>query len=521
MSFAVTRLVMKNLLCILSLLLCGAAWLPITAYAQNFDETWKEFLENDKVSNVSALHRPDKRFDKENYIKYLLINTNNEFCGSEVNKAELLVDEILTFGPEVQDAVPGYTGKFKGLQTQIASYYTVDSLWRQFLVDDQVKIEDLERVERASKLCEKETAAKLTYMSAYNYLCLGDMSKAADIFENRTLKLAEKTSLKIEDVEGLPARVSKMKSFFQAMPKLEQAWQEYVATGVSPGVEVSLPPFLCNIEPKIKELVLKGLHDPCEVGRSSLSNIDELLTRAGAVSTIEFENGVDELRELVEQTETNLDNLNREWTAFVDSGEVDVSITYTYQFCETEPLIQAYLLDGFSFVCGLAESNLETIDSLRRRTKVPLSKETKDKIKELKEVREEYRQNGTDIEAIWLLFVANDDHLLADYNSTDQYCDHVQEVKDWTMRGLTQDCEGGLNYLEQIEAFNEKFDFKFYAVLECRIQKLRIKIYDCRFSMIDELAKLEAEGSSYDERLGELMEEYGMGERPLECQEAE
>ena len=45
----------------------------------NFDETWKEFLENNKISNMSELVRPDKQYNKPEYAKYLLMNTKRLF----------------------------------------------------------------------------------------------------------------------------------------------------------------------------------------------------------------------------------------------------------------------------------------------------------------------------------------------------------------------------------------------------------------------------------------------------------
>ncbi len=90
-------------------------------------------------------------------------------------------------------------------------------------------------------------------------------------------------------------------------------------------------------------------------------------------------------------------------------------------------------------------------------------------------------------------------------------------VKDWTMKGLSGTCEEGIQYLEQIEEVNQTFEWVFYEELECRVQKLRFKVWDCRYQALQKLARLEASPDSYEERLEELMEEYGMKERPEVC----
>jgi len=65
-----------------------------SGFAQSFEETWKEFLDDDKISNISTLTRPNKVTDKADYAKYLLMNTNSRFCQSEVDRAEDLLKEL-------------------------------------------------------------------------------------------------------------------------------------------------------------------------------------------------------------------------------------------------------------------------------------------------------------------------------------------------------------------------------------------------------------------------------------------
>ena len=59
-------------------LIIGIFFISATTFSQtvNFDETWKEFLENNKISNMSKLIKPDKVYDRPDYAKYLLMNTS-------------------------------------------------------------------------------------------------------------------------------------------------------------------------------------------------------------------------------------------------------------------------------------------------------------------------------------------------------------------------------------------------------------------------------------------------------------
>ena len=213
------------------------------------------------------------------------------------------------------------------------------------------------------------------------------------------------------------------------------------------------------------------------------------------------------------QDETKLSALDKAWKAFIPDNKVRI-IDYGYEYCSKEALIRAYIMDGFGSVCTFAEEMLLKIDSLQRSERTPLEEITMIKIDELAAFYEQHESNGEIIDRIWNDFVAADDNLLEDYESTELYCDYVQLVKDWTMKGLSGTCDEGIQYLEQIEEVNQTFEWVFYEELECRVQKLRVKVWDCRHQLLEKLARLEASPDAYDERLKELMEEYGMKERP-------
>lgn len=493
-------------------------FISTTTYSQtiNFDETWKEFLDNNKISNMSELYRPDKAADPLNYAKYLLMNTNSDFCQSDVKEAENLMAEIQEMDTKLHKAIPGYEAKMKDLKTKMKAYYSMDVVWKKFLQTNDVNLEELEAVEGAKTSCEKQTLAKYSYMKAYHHYCLGDVSKAKNIFENRTLRLAEQTSLRVEDVEGLATRVAKMKSLFQNLTKLDKAWESYIETGVSSNIGFELPIFLCQPIPNMKEFILKGAADFCNSGPTMLEKIKKLQTDSGVTPDRQLRKKIKELKATIELNENNLSVLNKAWAAFIPDNTVK-QVDYGYDYCDKEPLIRAYIMDGFGSVCVFAEEMIQKIDSLEKSDRKPLEDITYDKIDELAEFYELHHTNGDKIDRIWNNFIAQGDELYEDYESTDLYCDYVQLVKDYTMKGLSGTCEEGIEYLEKIEEINKTFDWVFYEQLECRVQKLRFRVWDCRYQALQKLARLETEPDAFEERLEELMQEYGMGERPPVC----
>ena len=159
---------------------------------------------------------------------------------------------------------------------------------------------------------------------------------------------------------------------------------------------------------------------------------------------------------------------------------------YGYEYCTKEPLIRAYIMDGFAYLCEMSEEMLRKIDSLQTADRITLQRITMIKINELAELNERYHSDGGEIEQVWRKFIGQGDILINDYQSADFYCDNIHQVKDWTIRGLSGTCEQGHEYLEQIDDFQRTFEFNFVEELECRVQKLRIKVWGLSLSGIDE-----------------------------------
>lgn len=487
-----------------------------STHAQNFEETWKEFLVNNKIVNMSGLVRPNQATDPKEYAQYLLMRTNNCFCQSKVEQAEGLMEEIEEIDYTVHESIPGFVPKVTDLVKKIEASHEIDKVWNRFLKTRKSSVEELEEIYPPSSICEKQTLVKYSYMTAHYYLCNEEFEKSKNAFERRTLKIAEKTSLRIRDVKGLAPEVAKMKKYYQISPKLDRAWEEYLETDVSPGFDIDMPLFPCYPIPNIKALVLQGAADPCGIGTEVVKKIRKLQADSGAVPDRQLKKKIKQLKADVKQSNGGLAALNKAWKAFLPDNKV-VHTDYGYEYCENEPLIRAYIMDGYASVCDLAEDALTKIDSLRRASKTRLSEITLVKIEELEALQDRYNENSVDIERIWKQFTSNGDMLIEDYQSREYYCDHIHEVKDWVMKGLSGDCDEANEYMTKIEEFNETFEFKFYQDLECRVQKLRIKVWECRYEALSRLADLEASDSS-SVRLQELMEEYGMGERPDVCE---
>ncbi|RMG80543.1 MAG: hypothetical protein D6714_14435, partial [Bacteroidetes bacterium] len=241
----------------------------------NFEETWQEFLKNNKISNTSELTRPSKE-DKIDYAKYSLMYANSNFCQSRIGESESHLSEIRNIGETTYKTIPGFTERFQDLESKVEAYHKVEGLWKQFLRTRQVNTQVLNSLEDAKTVCEKGTLAKYFYMVAYQNYCDNNIPEAKDNFENRVLKLAERTSLRVSDIEGLEKEVADMKSLFIQLPKVGAAWKTFTTTGTSPGYDDNLPEYPCNPVPNIKACLLRGAADICGAGPAMAHKIRKL-----------------------------------------------------------------------------------------------------------------------------------------------------------------------------------------------------------------------------------------------------
>ena len=333
-------------------LLISTLFVSTDALSQNFDETWREFLENNKISNMSRLPRPNKQYEADKYAQYLLMSTNNSFCQSKIEKAETLMAEIQEIDTDVYSGIEGYAPKLKDLKKKIKAYHEIDVIWKRFLKTKEVTVDELEEVYPPSSICEKRTLVKYSYMTAHHYLCDGDVEKSMNTFEKRTLKIAEKTTLRMKDVRGLTPEVKKMKAYYQGIHKLDDAWEEYEETGVSPGFDTKLPIFSCNPIPNMKAYILRGAADVCNVGEEMLEKIERLESESGVTPYRSLREKIKELQATVETQNTDLKNLNRAWKVFLETNEVK-EVNYGHEYCEKEPRIKALILDGFAYTLSL------------------------------------------------------------------------------------------------------------------------------------------------------------------------
>ncbi|MCR9290721.1 MAG: hypothetical protein NXI23_25390 [Bacteroidetes bacterium] len=511
---------MKQYFHLLSSLFLGLIFFSSTANAQfvNFEETWQEFLTNNKISNTSELTKPNEG-DKIDYSKYCLMYANSNFCQSRLGDSESLMKEIRGIGEEVYKTIPGYKEKFEDLEIKLKAYHKVEHMWKRFMRTKNISLEELEAVSEAETVCEKGTLAKFSYMMAHQYYCKADIKNAKDKFENRVLKLVEKTSLDASSIEGLPEETAKMKLIFQELPKLGRAWKKFLETGESDGYDTQIPLIECYSIPNMKEYLLRGAADICGKGAIMLKKVKNLQVSnshdldANLVAKIEWLEGE------VAKNEGNLTALNKAWKEFLPTEKLVGEKKYGYQYCNQEALVRAYVIDGMTNSCEIGEEMLGKIAEVREKHNPELDATTIAKVNKLAARMNQYKMEAATLETLWSEFITNEDTLLKPFQLSEFYCDDIHTIKSWTIRGWFNTCEEGQAYLDKIDDLVRQKNLELDEELACRVLRLRIKIWDCRWweLVVQARAETHAERERFGPEAAKIM--YGdLNSEELPCE---
>jgi len=461
----------------------------------NFEDTWKEFIDNNKISNISEMTKPSKS-QKFDYARYCLMYANSYFCAGEISSAENMMAEVKKVGADTYNTITGFTAKYEDLDAKIKAYYQVDRLWKRFQKSRDVSLAELEKAALGKSVCEKGTLAKYSYMQTHAHYCKGEVGEAKKIFEKRVLQLAERTSLKVEDVAGLKEEVKMMKDLFAGLPKLGKAWKEFTSTDESPGFDTELPVVECYSIPSMKEYVLRAATDVCNNGPTMLEKIQKLQASNSHPIDATLSGKIKWLEEEVGKNNGDLAVLDKAWKEFVPSNALKNGINFGYTYCQKEAEVRAYVMTGILNACDQGEMMLGKIDSLKKEHNPKLDKATAEKVDYLQKTIQNFNADFANLEKVWATFIENNDTLTEPFQLAEFYCDKIAQVKSWAIKGHMNECKEGQQYLDKIDALQKSDNLEFDEELACRVLRLRIEVWDCRYWEL----VLQARKETHEER---------------------
>ena len=109
------------------------------------------------------------------------------------------------------------------------------------------------------------------------------------------------------------------------------------------------------------------------------------------------------------------------------------------------------------------------------------------------------KNNHKEIESLdehWTEFIENNDTIPNGIDLVEVYCDKIAQVKSWVIKGHFDACGEGERYLDKIDDFQKEHELKFDEELDCRVIRLRGKVYQCRYIEL----VIQARKETHDER---------------------
>ena len=454
-------------------LILAAAFVTFRAEAQviNFEDTWQAFLKESNTSNVSKLPKPPKSEAKE-YVKYNLMYANTRFCEGNMVKAMELMLNIEMMDKDVYESIAGFKERYDDLSSKIQAAIDANVIWREFLETGNVTIEQLDAVPLAIRVCEKGTLAKYSYMQAHAYYCQGDTKKAHERFENYTIKIVDKTSLKVEDVEGLGPKVETFRKVFKALEILDYEWQNYMESGVSNGFDAELPEIGCYSIPSMKAYMLIAAKDICKNGALMLNKIQALQATNTHQIPNDLNDKIDWLTVEVAKYNGDLSTLNQAWEEFTPSNSLKNLIDFDLIYCEKEAQIRSHIMNGTINVCTVGKEMVEKIDHIQSTHNPVLTEVTIEKLNDLKQLVRSIEKDKDVLEVSWAEFMEKDTLLSIDFGY--KYCDKADVIKAYTLNGLVNICTEGIAMVERIEELEMSFAPELSEELQAKVNQLKL-----------------------------------------------
>ena len=453
---------------------------PVSAQFVNFEDTWQKFLKEDKVSDISQLTKPSKE-DKLDYAKYCLIYATTNYCSGNLKESIHLMSEIDNVGETVYKTIPGYVERLQVMKDNISAYKRTQYIWLDFISYDRISKGDLEKISDAKAVCEKGTLAKYSYMSAYASYCDGNIAEAKNLFENRVLRLVEKTSLKVEDVERLDEKVADMRKLFKDLKLLDAAWKQFVTTNESPGFDTEIKVIECNPVANVKAHILRGAANICDDGEDNLEKINALTENYGGNLPSDVQKQLAIFEKKVGNYSGDIAILDKAWNEFLQKDTVASGVNFLQEYCRKDAQIKAYIMEGYMYTCDQGKTMLAKIGKIQKEFNPELDEETEDKLTALKAKTKGLDAEIDEFKEIWSAFIEDGDTLLNDVPLKKFYCDKITQAKSWLIKGHLDACKKGASYLNAVNKLKEMDKLDFDKETTCAIERLEQKIWDCRY----------------------------------------
>lgn len=364
----------------------------------------------------------------------------------------------------------------------------LNAAWKDFLPDNQLS----GKADFGFEYCDKAALAKAYTMDGILNLCDKGKQRAADI---ASLRKAHNPPLDAATTKKIDFLNEEVKRLARESAELDKAWKHLLTNKkVSPDLPYTYE-FQCDRAKDVQALLLDAYKNPCKGGTEALGKIKKVQDQYNPTLDAATQKRLDQLKDLVANEKGNLAALNKAWKDFLPDDAVEGKLNISFEYCNPEDIMKAYIMDGTVYFCEKGVQRLKDGQDLVASAGLSLTGPVKTKFEALKKKVAQSEQDLQDLNTAWTLYTSTDTQMewLEGYPTPDDgtvrdnirlvdfYCDPIAQTKSWVIKGQLDPCEKGDTYLAKIKSLKKKRGLSYDADLQCQVDRLKAKAYQCKY----------------------------------------
>jgi hypothetical protein len=451
------------------------------------DALWGSFIKNHNISfaDLDKIPQAKSVCEKGTLAKYSMMVAYLSYCKFDLPavKAEIEVRLTNLFDKTNFDInkVSGLSTEFKAMKENLRVNALLDPAWKEYIATDKSPgfTTDLQVVN-----CNVVPNLKIYVLRAMVDVCKYGSEMLPKIKE---LQKINTQTLPVElqnKIDWLDQEVTK---YTGNLVDLNKAWSELISTDkVSKGLNYK--GIFCEKDAQIKSYLIEGWLEPCTKGEEMLKKIEDVQKEFNPTLDNTTKDKISKLEAKVKKENENVELFKKAWEEFTTNDTNVVNTKFPFEYCDKEMIVQAYIMDGRLAPCERGANRVADVNKLLSSNKIELGAKTTDKLNYLQQLVDGYNKTNKELTEKWKVFVENNDTIAVPYDVDAFYCDKIMQVKSWCLMGHFNTCKQGQSYLSKIDSFQKKHNLNYDPELACRVTRLRLKVWDCRYWELVELA---------------------------------
>lgn len=443
------------------------------------DALWQRFIPNKDVTKneLDAITNMKYICERNTLLKFYYMSSFAEYCNDNFNSCKsffetrvLVISEKSNYDPANVVSLPA---EIKFMKEIVRVNNLLDTAWTKYIktnVSPGFK-EDLTIVN-----CNVVPNIKIHLLRAMSEIC-----------KNGNENLQKIKALQKVNSKALPADIQKRIDWLETevskyngnISNLNNAWQEFTS---NIKITTEYKGVYCEKDAQIKSLLIEGTLDYCNKGEEMLKEIAKVQKEHNpTLDKITLEK-IKNLENLVNKEKENVALFTKAWQEFTSNDTLTVNTKFPFEYCSKEMLVQAYIMDGRLGLCTRGESRLSDILKIKKMNDFNgFSELTRSKFNDFEKRVDIIKNDNAKLNKLWADFITNKDTILESYSVANHYCDKIMQVKSFCLMGHFNTCKQGQEYLSKIDSMQKKDNLVFDKELACRVTRLRIKVWDCRY----------------------------------------